>query len=165
MLGSQQSAAEAIAKSLRNGVLTYKNNYAEAYEKRIVEMWYIMDMCTLLPIEAETLLDCQHEVDTWIAERWHKPRASDSKLQFLRKLGYDHDALSDEAEVGNDPAAWRERNLRQLNKGQAANMITRLVHGVGKRWEESRKFKVKRAKALAREIGVDIGPIPKVVEV
>ncbi|KAF9388321.1 hypothetical protein CPB97_001245 [Podila verticillata] len=182
-LDSNKPVAEASVKSYKNGVLTFSNNYVEARKRKQEEeqqqkSGHVKSKGTMLPIEADTLQDCLHGVDTWIAKKighfpeilgrfakWRKSPASDSQLRFLRKLGYDHDALSEEAEVGNDPEKWRERNLRQLNKGQAANMITRLVHGAGKRWEESKKFKVKRAKALAKEIGVDVGPIPKYVEV
>ncbi|KAF8922889.1 hypothetical protein BGZ52_010745, partial [Haplosporangium bisporale] len=170
-LDSNKPVAEATLKSNKNGILTFSNNYVEARKKQEEEQQkrgHVKSRGTMLPIEADTLQDCLHGVDTWIAKKighfpeilgrfakWRKLPASDSQLRFLRKLGYDHDALSEEAEVGNDPEKWRERNLRQLNKGQAANMITRLVHGAGKRWEESKKFKIKRAKALAKEIGVD----------
>ncbi|KAF9311679.1 hypothetical protein BG003_007149 [Podila horticola] len=180
-LGSNEPVAEASVKSFKNGIVTFRNNYIEAQKEKKEQQQmnnHVKSKGTMLPIEADTLEDCLHGVDTWISKnighfpqilgryaKWRKLPASDSQLRFLRKLGYDHDALSEEAEVGSDPEKWRERNLRQLNKGQAANMITRLVHGAGKRWEESKKFKVKRAKALAKEIGVDVGPIPKYLEV
>ncbi|KAF9099745.1 hypothetical protein BGX23_012139 [Mortierella sp. AD031] len=119
---------------------------------------------------------------------WRKKPASESQLKFLRKLGYDHDPLED---VGGDSSGdgngddeggngigsrltmeeeevkrrKRRESMKQLTKGQAANMITRLVNGAGKRWAESKKFQVKRAKALANEIAVDVGPISKYVDI
>ncbi|KAF9932861.1 hypothetical protein FBU30_007192 [Linnemannia zychae] len=146
-----------------------------------------------LPIEADSLESCFRGVDTWITNnighfpevlsryaKWRKFPATESQLRFLRKLGYDHDPLDDIG--GNDLGDGKEEpNLakelemtrkkreeiaaRKLTKGQAANMITRLVHGAGKRWTESKRFQAKRAKAMAREIGVEVGPIPKTVDV
>lgn len=153
-----------------------------------------------LPIQSDTLEDCFHGVDTWIAKnighfpgilsrfaKWRKLPATESQLKFLRKLGYDHDPIDDiggvedyeeEGDHGDDKGgsslarelerAQRKRKetaARALTKGQAANMITRLVHGAGKRWTESKKFEVKKAKALAKEIGVEVGPIPKLVDI
>ncbi|KAF9907279.1 hypothetical protein EC991_011180 [Linnemannia zychae] len=157
-----------------------------------------------LPIQADTLEDCFHGVDTWISRnighfpgilsrfaKWRKLPASESQLRFLRKLGYDHDPLE---AIGGGEAGLeggvgaveedgtvsvgslmkelklkekkrKEAEARKLTKGQAANMITRLVHGAGKRWTESKKFEVKKAKALAKEIGVEVGPIPKFVDI
>ncbi|KAI8602849.1 hypothetical protein EDD21DRAFT_370703 [Dissophora ornata] len=145
---------------------------------------YYKSKGTMLPIESDTLQDCIHGVDTWISKnighfpdllgryaKWRGFPASDSQLRFLRKLGYD-DVLrgSEQEEPGAvDPTEKRQEQRRQsikpLTKGQAANMITRLVNGAGKRWEESKRFKIKRAKELAKEIGVDVGPIPNYVEV
>ncbi|KAG0271970.1 hypothetical protein BGZ95_000165 [Linnemannia exigua] len=122
--------------------------------------------------------------------KWRKLPASESQLKFLRKLGYDHDPLDEigggddgleggVGEVDDDGTVTvgsmmkelkmkrrkqKEAEARKLSKGQAANMITRLVHGAGKRWTESKKFEVKKAKALAKEIGVEVGPIPKFVD-
>lgn len=151
-----------------------------------------------LPIQSDTLEDCFHGVDTWIAKnighfpgilsrfaKWRSLPASESQLKFLRKLGYDHDPIDDigggeenDGEGGDGKGrsslarelemAQRKRKetaARALTKGQAANMITRLVHGAGKRWTESKKFEVKKAKALAKEIGVEVGPIPKLVDI
>ncbi|KAF9184875.1 hypothetical protein BGZ50_003412 [Haplosporangium sp. Z 11] len=144
---------------------------------------------TMLPIQADTVRDCIHAVDTYIAKNvghfphiigrhatWRKKPASESQMRFLKKLGYDHDPLED---IGGDSAGEESSSLDEevaarrrqrkaaamLTMGQAANMITRLVHGAGKSWEESKKFKAKRAKALAKEIGVEVGPIPKFVDV
>ncbi|KAF9150975.1 hypothetical protein BG015_007213 [Linnemannia schmuckeri] len=118
--------------------------------------------------------------------KWRKLPASESQLKFLRKLGYDHDPIDDigGSEDGGEGGAGdggggsslareleiahrkrKEAAARPLTKGQAANMITRLVHGAGKRWTESKKFEVKKAKALAKEIGVEVGPIPKLVNI
>ncbi|KAG0281973.1 hypothetical protein BGZ96_000963 [Linnemannia gamsii] len=118
--------------------------------------------------------------------KWRKGPASESQLKFLRKLGYDHDPLDDlggdsedGAGDGNEESggsslakelemAKRRRQkvaAKPLTKGQAANMITRLVHGAGKRWTESKKFEVKKSKALAKEINVEVGPIPKFVDI
>ncbi|KAG9064130.1 hypothetical protein KI688_003316 [Linnemannia hyalina] len=153
-----------------------------------------------LPIQSDTLEDCFHGVDTWIAKnighvpgilsrfaQWRRLPASDSQLKFLRKLGYDHDPIDDIGDGEEDgeedghsdrkggKSLARELEMTQrkrkevaaraLTKGQAANMITRLVHGAGKRWTESKKFEVKKAKALAKEIGVEVGPIPKFVDI
>ncbi|KAG0209505.1 hypothetical protein BGX28_010278 [Mortierella sp. GBA30] len=143
-----------------------------------------------LPIETDTLEDCLRGVDTWISKhighkphligrnaKWRKMPASESQMKFLKQLGYYHEPLEDiGGGTGDDEATMslseevakqqKKRQARkQLTKGQAANMITRLVNGAGKRWEESKKFKIKRAKALAKEIGVEVGPIPKFVEV
>ncbi|KAF9133636.1 hypothetical protein BGX30_012212 [Mortierella sp. GBA39] len=127
--------------------------------------------------------------------RWRKLPASSSQLKYLRKLGYDHDPIDDigggedssdessdesgdegghgDRKDGNSLAKELEMKHRKrqeaaarvLTKGQAANMITRLVHGAGKRWTESKKFEVKKTKALAKEIDVEVGPIPKFVEI
>ncbi|KAG0314174.1 hypothetical protein BGZ99_008305 [Dissophora globulifera] len=181
----KQKIAEASVSSFQNGVLRFKNNYAAAATERKRQkeeeggetMSYIKSKGVPLPIESDTLEDCLHGVDTWIAQnighfpellgryaKWRSFPASDSQLRFLRKLGYDQD----EPEEGEDQALQQQRrrgSARRLTKGQAANMITRLVNGAGKRWEEGKKFKIKRAKELAKEIGVDVGPIPKFVEV
>ncbi|KAF9541746.1 hypothetical protein EC957_002704 [Mortierella hygrophila] len=161
-----------------------------------------------LPIQSDTLEDCFHGVDTWIAKNvghmpgilgrfapWRKGPASDSQLKYLRKLGYDHDPIDDigdgedssedssedsdeedghgDSKGGNSLARElemtrrkrKEAAARALTKGQAANMITRLLHGAGKRWTESKKFEVKKTKALAKEIDVEVGPIPKFVDI
>lgn len=151
-----------------------------------------------LPIQSDTLEDCFHGVDTWITKnlgnfpevsrfaKWRKRPASESQLNFLRKLGYDHDPLDDigggsEDDAGDDDGesggsilakelemTQRKRKevaAKSLTMGQAANMITRLVHGAGKRWTESKKFEVKKSKALAKEIDVEVGPIPKFVDI
>ncbi|KAF9294618.1 hypothetical protein BGZ88_003629 [Linnemannia elongata] len=119
--------------------------------------------------------------------QWRKLPATESQLKYLRKLGYDHDPINDfgggedyggeggqgDGEGGSSLArelemADRRRKevaARALTKGQAANMITRLVHGAGKRWTESKKFEVKKTKALAKEIGVEVGPIPKFLDI
>ncbi|KAF9575295.1 hypothetical protein EC968_003647 [Mortierella alpina] len=149
-----------------------------------------MSKGTMLPIEASTLEDCLRGVDTWISKhighkpqligrqaKWRKMPATESQLKFLKQLGYEHEPLDDiggGAGIGDKTISLTEemsirqqqrREKRQLTKGQAANMITRLVNGAGKRWEESKKFKIKRAKAIAKEIGVEVGPIPKFVDV
>ncbi|KAK5798825.1 P-loop containing nucleoside triphosphate hydrolase protein [Linnemannia elongata] len=126
-----------------------------------------------LPIQTDTLEDCFHGVDTWISKnvghfpgilsrfaQWRKLPATESQLKYLRKLGYDHDPINDFG-GGEDYGG----EARALTKGQAANMITRLVHGAGKRWTESKKFEVKKTKALAKEIGVEVGPIPKFLDI
>ncbi|KAF9115980.1 hypothetical protein BGX27_005417 [Mortierella sp. AM989] len=138
---------------------------------------------TMLPIESDTLEDCVRGVDTWIGKnighlpeiigrnaKWRKLPASDSQMGFLRKLGYFHHAeIEGEGEEDVDLATEQRRRLeaarKPLTKGQAANMITRLMNGAGKRWEKSKKSKIKRAKELAKEIGVEVGPIPKYVDV
>ncbi|KAG0254997.1 hypothetical protein BG011_005396 [Mortierella polycephala] len=145
---------------------------------------------TMLPIQADTARDCIHGVDTYVLKKeghfphivgrhakWRKRPASKSQMQFLKKLGYDPDSLED---IGGDSAAkgsssldeevamqrrWRREAAAKLTMGQAANMITRLVNGAGKDWEESKKLRAKRAKALAKDIGVEVGPIPKFVDV
>ncbi|KAG0335292.1 hypothetical protein BG004_000057 [Podila humilis] len=183
-LGSTAAATAAAAaeaapgkssnKIWKNKFGKYKNNDDNSKSTRE----HMLSKGTMLPIKSDTLQDCFHGVDTWIAKnighfpqmlgrhaKWRKSEASDSQLRFLRKLGYDHDALSDGGEVGSDPAFYREQKLKRLNKGQAANMITRLVHGAGKEWKDSKKFKAQRARAFANEIGVDVGPISKVIEV
>ncbi|KAF9956982.1 hypothetical protein BGZ72_002305 [Mortierella alpina] len=149
-----------------------------------------MSKSTMLPIEADTLEDCLRGVDTWISKhighnpqlmgrqaKWRKTPATESQLKFLKHLGYEHEPLDDiggGAGIGDEAISLTEEMLirqrqrqakRQLTKGQAANMITRLVNGAGKRWEENKKFKIKRAKAIAKEIGVEVGPIPKFVDV
>ncbi|ORZ18328.1 P-loop containing nucleoside triphosphate hydrolase protein [Lobosporangium transversale] len=145
---------------------------------------HFMTKATMLPIESDTLQDCLRGVDTWVAKnighfpdilgrhaRWRKKPASESQLRFLRKLGYDHDAIQDEDEAEVDDPAAKEKirqlkaQHRPLTKGQAANMITRLTNGAGKWWEQSKKFRIKRAKQLAKEIGVDVGPIPKHIDI
>ncbi|KAK3839759.1 MAG: hypothetical protein J3R72DRAFT_447501 [Linnemannia gamsii] len=123
--------------------------------------------------------------------KWRKLPATESQLKFLGKLGYGHDPLDEIGggddgleggigEVDDDGTVTmgsmmkelqlkrrkqKEAEARKLSKGQAANMITRLVHGAGKRWTESKKFEVKKAKALAKDIGVEVGPIPKFVDI
>lgn len=57
--------------------------------------------------------------------------------------------------------AQEEKRRSKLTKGQAANIITRLVNGAGKRWAAINSAKIKKAKVLASQIGVDVGPIPK----
>ncbi|KAG0352618.1 hypothetical protein BGZ54_002662, partial [Gamsiella multidivaricata] len=185
--------AEASVRSFKNGVLSFKNNYAAAAAQRKKQREeggggddggngdYFRSKAKMLPIESDTLQDCLHGVDTWIAKnighfpdllgryaKWRSFPASESQLRFLHKLGYNHGAMDDEGEDGGDADGTKQikkASSKPLTKGQAANMITRLVNGAGKRWEESRKFKIKRAKELAKEIGVDVGPIPKFVEV
>ncbi|KAF9930326.1 hypothetical protein BGZ67_005878 [Mortierella alpina] len=157
--------------------------------ERSSKRWF-MSRGTMLPIEADTLEDCLRGVDTWISKhighkpqligrqaKWRKTPATESQLKFLKQLGYDHEPLDDiggGSGIGDETLSLTEemsirqqqrRAKRQLTKGQAANMITRLVNGAGKRWEENKKFKIKRAKAFAKEIGVEVGPIPKFVDI
>ncbi|KAF9996576.1 hypothetical protein BGZ65_007837 [Modicella reniformis] len=118
-----------------------------------------MSKGTMLPIESDTLtLDTTHtSLDDML-----------SKLGFVQKADYDMEEGGDDDDDGT--AQWQQKQQQQrqrqsrrkpLTKGQAANMITRLLHGAGQWWEASKKFKIKRAKQLAKEIGVDVGPIPK----
>ncbi|KAG0241495.1 P-loop containing nucleoside triphosphate hydrolase protein [Mortierella sp. GBAus27b] len=136
---------------------------------------------TMLPIESDTLQDCIHGVDTWITKtighkpgllgrsaRWRSLPASEAQLGFLRRLGYVHgEDYSMDIRPEEALQKWgKPRDIpKPLTKGQAANMITRLVNGAGKWWEMNKKFRIKRAKDLAKEIGVDIGPIPKFKDV
>ncbi|KAF9348802.1 hypothetical protein BGX26_012813 [Mortierella sp. AD094] len=192
--GNERNVADASIKSFKGGVLTFQNNHAAAAAARKKQRErgggddeggkLYKSKGTMLPIESDTVEDCVRGVDTWISKnighfpellgrhaRWRKLPASDSQMRFLRNLGYEHNAPIEDNEGGEDvdlvteQKRRREAARRPLTKGQAANMITRLVNGAGKRWEEGKKFKVKRAKELAKEIGVDLGPIPKFVDV
>ncbi|KAK3807685.1 MAG: P-loop containing nucleoside triphosphate hydrolase protein [Benniella sp.] len=175
------NVAEASIRSSKNGVLTFQNNYAARAAERKKQMeegadhdeGYFQSKGTTLPIESDTLQDCLHGVDTWIAKKighfpeligrhakWRSFPASDSQLRFLKQLGYDpmdHDTEGD--------GSGRRLDPKFLTKGQAANMITRLVNGAGKWWKQSRKFRVMQAKKMAKEIGVDVGPIPKTMDI
>jgi len=57
--------------------------------------------------------------------------------------------------------AEEKKQRSKLTKGQAANIITRLVNGAGKRWAAINSARIKKAKVLASQIGVDVGPIPR----
>jgi ATP-dependent helicase IRC3 len=180
------NVAEASIKSSKNGVLTFQNNYAARAAERKKQMeegadhgeasGYFKSKGTTLPIESDTLQDCLHGVDTWIAKtighfpeligrhaKWRSFPASESQLRFLKKLGYD--SMDHDTEGDGSGVVPRRLDPMFLTKGQAANMITRLANGAGKWWEQSRKFRVMQAKKMAKEIGVDVGPIPKTVDV
>ncbi|KAF8982548.1 hypothetical protein BGZ46_001078 [Entomortierella lignicola] len=186
----KKTMPDASVKSFRGGVLTFQNNHAAAAAARKKQREeggddsrFIKSKGTLLPIESDSLRDCIHGVDTWIAKnighfpeligrhaKWRKLPASDSQMKFLRKLGYDnHASVEDDADEQSADKSLiqrkREVASKPLTKGQAANMITRLVNGAGKHWEESKKIRIKRAKEMAKEIGLDVGPIPKYVNV
>lgn len=175
----KEDVAEASARTFKNGIFTSRNDFAaRTMEKRPGRgETRFKSKGTMLPIESDSLRDCLHGVDTWIAKnighqpeligrkaRWRGLPASDPQLKFLKILGYHHSTGSDE---GGDGVAsqGKQRQQRPLTKGEAANMITRLINGAGKRWEESKKYRIKRAKELAKDIGVDVGPIPKLVDV
>ncbi|KAF9172998.1 hypothetical protein BGX21_003955 [Mortierella sp. AD011] len=191
----KKTVADASIKSFNGSILTFQNNHAAAAAARKKQRengegqdaengGRFKSKGTMLPIESDTLEDCVHGVDTWISKnigyypellgrnaRWRKSPASESQMRFLRKLGYDHNVPIEYTEddkdidLATEQMRRREAARKPLTKGQAANMITRLVNGAGKRWEEGKRFKVKHAKELAKEIGVDLGPIPKFVDV
>ncbi|KAF9584040.1 hypothetical protein BGW38_007776 [Lunasporangiospora selenospora] len=178
----RKDVSEATVTSAKNGVLTFRNNYAEmARQRRDAgekgdKLNFFLSKGKLLPIETDSLRECIHGVDTYITRtighkpfilgrfaKWRKLPATDSQIRFLHKLGYGDDHGEEGSSIPGDKVS--PQSSRKLTKGQAANMITRLTNGAGKRWEESKKFRIKKAKEIAKEIGVDVGPIPKLVNV
>jgi len=87
--------------------------------------------------------------------KWRKVPATESQKKLVAKRRGLIGKELDESEQG----------LRQLTKGQAANIITRLTHGAKKRYEKKAKDEqkalqktIKEAHRKAREI-VRVGPL------
>ncbi|KAG0229747.1 hypothetical protein BGW42_001350 [Actinomortierella wolfii] len=135
-----------------------------------------------LPLETDTLQDCFHAVDTWISAniksqvrfmrrnaRWRKGPATSGQIAFLKKLGMDKQQkvlVERHEESGSGGYLPEERRIYtvplegdHLTRGQAANLITRLAHGAGKRWEKHRMMHDKKAKIKENDFGIQVGPI------
>ncbi|GJJ71409.1 ATP-dependent helicase IRC3 [Entomortierella parvispora] len=84
-------------------------------------------------------------------------------LKELLKLSKQQEKEAKEALREQERRISKEKQRgSKLTKGQAANIITRLVNGAGRRWASINSAKIKKAKVLASQLGVDVGPIPKV---
>lgn len=120
-------------------------------------------------LTAETLNDAISGCDTWVktkilpgqlslallrSARWRKSPASPGQINFLA-------------------SRWRNRRpeqidkTKELTKGEAANIITRLKHGAQSRFEKKARAAAKTAKVLAKELllrqreVVQVGDLPK----
>ncbi|KAF9439310.1 hypothetical protein BGZ76_003840 [Entomortierella beljakovae] len=163
-----QSVTLKIEKSESDGLFRCE-------KRTTLEKKNIKTKPTPLPIASDKLEDCIRGVDTWAASnigyfpelvgryaRWRQGPASPSQKRFLAQMGYDCNGLNRKRNADKSLEELEEDKRRKsLTKGQASNMITRLVHGAGARWKKSKKYKLKHAKELAKDIGVDVGPIPK----
>ncbi|KAF9976255.1 hypothetical protein BGZ73_008897 [Actinomortierella ambigua] len=118
---------------------------------------------------------------------WRKEPASPAQIKFLKKLGLDvqehikaqRQAAGAERKAGkgvdkrgrkgadskddapalSQSVAATPLNRGHLTRGEAANLITRFVHGAGKRWNEHQKEKDKKAKLAAKDFNIQVGPI------
>ncbi|KAF9161766.1 hypothetical protein DFQ26_004170 [Actinomortierella ambigua] len=176
--GEEEKSAHSKWSPNRNG------NNGSATRSRPT---HIMTKGTYLPLETDTLKDCFHAVDTWIGANiklrpgalqrrasWRKTPASSAQIKFLKRLGMDvHGRVEAqrkaEADKESDRKDTTEAQVRRkiespldrghLTRGEAANLITRFIHGAGKRWNEHQKALVKKEKKVAKDFNVQVGPI------
>lgn len=100
----------------------------------------------------------------WRTARWRQgPASAPQRLFVAKKWGYVHKSVQDFREH-SDGDAFPER-LKNLTKGEAANIITRLKHGAQRRYVKKlmahRKLEIADAKEKQRQARehVRVGPL------
>ncbi|KAF8327906.1 P-loop containing nucleoside triphosphate hydrolase protein [Cantharellus anzutake] len=82
--------------------------------------------------------------------KWRRDPATEGQLAYLKKrFKMDNAAASQSIELPTHPGAWTG-GLRNLTKGQAANIITRLQHGAKAHYDRKQKMVKKAHEAAAR---------------
>jgi len=98
--------------------------------------------------------------------KWRREPATDNQKKYIEKRWKSHSSTFDAEERPGKKYQTKEQKLATINKGEAANIITRLKHGAQTRYEKKQKEKQKAMESLLRERqrkareDVAVGPLP-----